>query len=270
MTDPSTRIRAVRSDMPAAQRLPRTAPVKRRTFEDICDGIRERIANGTLKAGDKLPAEREMAEQLGVGRNAVREAFRSLEMAGVIRLEKGRNGGAFIRPANASRVTHAMRDLLDIGSISWNEMTEARTLVLDQVVRLACERATPEDLDLIEHELDEIDQLTKAGQFEERSERAMEFYSMLAGTVANGVLLLLVTSMSDILRRFVEIASREGRRPVESLVATRRRILRHIRDHDPERAAAELRIDLQRIHKSMEAKVKSSPVRASRLRIAKS
>lgn len=255
--------------MPPAEQLVRRQPVKQRTFEDICDRIREQIAAGKLKAGDKLPAEREMAEQLGVGRNAVREAFRSLEMAGVIRLEKGRSGGAFIRPANASRVTHAMRDLLETGSITWDELTEARTHVLDTVVRLACERASEDDLDVLEQNVDETEELTKAGLLEERSDSAMRFYTLLAGSVDNAVLLLLVTSISDLLRRFVELASREGRRPVETLVATRRRIIRHLRDREADRAAAELEADLLRIHRSMEDRLKSTPLKTGRLRLAK-
>ena len=67
----------------AAAAAPRLAPVfepihTRRAFEEICDRIRAQIAAGTLRPGDKLPAERELALQLGVGRNALREALRSL------------------------------------------------------------------------------------------------------------------------------------------------------------------------------------------------
>ena len=61
----------------------------RRTFEEICERIREQLALGVLKPGDKLPAERELAQQLCVSRNVLREALRSLEMAGVLKLPKG-------------------------------------------------------------------------------------------------------------------------------------------------------------------------------------
>ena len=69
----------------------------RRTFEEICGSIREQLALGVLKPGDKLPRERDLAEQLGVSRNVLREALRSLEMAGLLRLQKGVKGGAFIQ-----------------------------------------------------------------------------------------------------------------------------------------------------------------------------
>ncbi len=96
----------------------------RRNFEEICTDVRDRISRGELKAGDKLPTERDMAENYGVGRNAVREALRSLEISGLVRLQKGRSGGAFIRPANHSGVTANLYDLVNFGKISWMEVSE--------------------------------------------------------------------------------------------------------------------------------------------------
>ena len=68
--------------------------LRRRIFEEICDQIRRDMAASKLCPGDKLPAERELAQQFGVSRNAVREALRSLEVAGIVRLQKGVKGGA--------------------------------------------------------------------------------------------------------------------------------------------------------------------------------
>ncbi|MFA7587586.1 MAG: winged helix-turn-helix domain-containing protein, partial [Novosphingobium sp.] len=72
-------------------------PVKtKRAFEEVCDQIRLAIQEGRLEAGDKLPAERHLAEALDVSRATVREAFRTLEIAGVLSLRKGVNGGAVV------------------------------------------------------------------------------------------------------------------------------------------------------------------------------
>ena len=67
-----------------------------RTFEVIGDQIREQVRSGALRSGDKLPAERALAEQFGTSRNAVREALRALEHAGLITLQKGAHGGALL------------------------------------------------------------------------------------------------------------------------------------------------------------------------------
>ena len=72
-----------------------------RAFEEIADQIRKEISDRRLRAGDRLPPERELAEQFGVSRNTLREALRSLENAGLLRLQKGATGGAS-PPARAS------------------------------------------------------------------------------------------------------------------------------------------------------------------------
>ena len=127
---------------PAPPAPPTFRPIHtRRAFEEICERIREQLALGVLKPGDKLPPERDLAQQLGVSRNVLREALRSLEMAGVLRLQKGVKGGAFIQEGDTSRMNDVMRDMLSLGTISVRELSEARIHVLDLVVRLACANA---------------------------------------------------------------------------------------------------------------------------------
>ena len=73
----------------------------RRTFEAVSEGLRQMIAEGQLKPGDKLPPERELCDRLGVGRASLREALRSLEAAGILELRTGRAGGAFVRGSSS-------------------------------------------------------------------------------------------------------------------------------------------------------------------------
>ena len=117
----SDRIDAAVAGAGAVDRAPPSfQPIQiRRAFEEICDRIRAQIAAGSLKPGDKLPAERELAQQLGVGRNALREALRSLEIAGIVRLQKGAKGGAFIREGDAGRMDEVMRDMLSLARSRW-------------------------------------------------------------------------------------------------------------------------------------------------------
>ncbi|MFC7715760.1 FadR/GntR family transcriptional regulator [Nonomuraea recticatena] len=63
---------------------------KSRTFEDVIAQIERRIADDGLTVGDRLPGERQLAEQLQVGRSSVREALRVLETLGVITSQAGR------------------------------------------------------------------------------------------------------------------------------------------------------------------------------------
>src|SRR5260370_1020378 len=142
----------------------------RRAFEEICERIREQLALGALKPGDKLPPERDLAQQLGVSRNVLREALRSLEMAGVLRLQKGVKGGAFIQEGDTSRMNDVMRDMLSLGTISVRELSEARIHVLDLVVRLACANARQADFEALETNIERTELATREGRLLDRVE----------------------------------------------------------------------------------------------------
>jgi len=98
----------------------------RRTFEEVALQLRAMFTGGHLRPGDRLPPERELSQQLGVSRSALREALRTLEISGVIQLRKGRNGGAFITRGNFDAVTANFRDLLTLGNLKFEELAEAR------------------------------------------------------------------------------------------------------------------------------------------------
>src|SRR5690606_8735266 len=87
----------------------------KRSFENVVDQIRALIGSGQLREGDRLPPERELAAQFGVGRNTLREALRALENSGVLTLRKGVNGGAFIHSGGGEAVTKALADLYRMG-----------------------------------------------------------------------------------------------------------------------------------------------------------
>ena len=69
----------------------------RRVFEVIASQVRDAILDGTLKPGEKLPPEVQLAESFGVGRPAVREALRTLEIAGLVTVRHGKEGGPISR-----------------------------------------------------------------------------------------------------------------------------------------------------------------------------
>ncbi|QPF88621.1 FadR/GntR family transcriptional regulator [Bradyrhizobium commune] len=89
-----------------------------RAIEDIADQIREQLRSGHLRPGQRLPPERELAKQLGVGRNTVREAMTMLEVAGLVERRLGSAGGAFITNSNSKAVAERISDGMMLGRIS--------------------------------------------------------------------------------------------------------------------------------------------------------
>lgn len=229
---------------PAAEPIP-----SRRAFEQICAAVRDQLASGALRPGDKLPAERLLAEQLGVGRNALREALRSLEMAGVIELRTGVKGGAFICPGDPTGMTQVLEDLLLLGAFSMEALTEARLLLMDTVVRLACERVTAEQLAALRGNLESTELLTRTGRLVDRVECANEFYHLLAQCTANPVLEMLVASVTRILMKYVRLRVLSGGKPQPGLVETRREFLQLLEARDAPRATAHMRQHLIAVHR---------------------
>lgn len=216
-----------------------------RAFEVVCERVRQLIASGRLKEGDKLPPERQLAEQLGVSRLAIREALRSLESAGLLVLQRGPKGGAFIRGDSDGKMTEVMQDMLNIGTITLSDLTEARIFILASVARLACERATAEDLAKIEENVRQNEVALQSGSRETRLLHATEFYARLAAATKNKVMMLVVHSLTEVIRA---ILKRIEIYPTQDLAVSRRRFLRALQARDGDRAAKEMHAHLRKLH----------------------
>src|SRR5262245_55853004 len=124
----------------------RIKPVERHSLVDaVVSRIREVIEQGRLRAGDRLPTEAELSEQLGVSRTVVREAVSQLESLGLLSVQRGR--GMFV--GDGSGLAGCVKILRTAMALSPGELvrfTEFRTAVECYAARLAAERATPEDL----------------------------------------------------------------------------------------------------------------------------
>ena len=224
----------------------------RRAFEEICQRIREQLALGVLKPGNKLPPERDLAQQLGVSRNVLREALRTLEMAGVLRLQKGVKGGAFIQEGDTSRMNDVMRDMLSLGTISLRELSEARIQVLDLAVRLACERARQSDFQALEQNIERTELATRQGRMLDRVECSREFYKLLALSTGNKVIAMIMDSVTEIHMRFVyaKVASSGAATP--RLAEKRRQFLSALRSRQVATATRLMRGHLESVQRMLE------------------
>jgi DNA-binding FadR family transcriptional regulator len=224
----------------------------RRAFEEICARIREQLALGVLKPGDKLPPERDLAQQLGVSRNVLREALRSLEMAGVLRLQKGVKGGAFIREGDTSRMNVVMRDMLSLGTISVRELSEARIDVLDLVVRLACRHAQQGDFDALEQNIERTELATREGRLLDRVECSRDFYRILAASTGNKVIAMIVDSVTEVHMRFVYAKVMSSGVAMARLSEKRRQFLTALRARNVPAATRLMRTHLDSVQRMLE------------------
>ena len=221
------------------------APIApQRAFEDIAAQIRDLVANGKLKPGDRLPAERELSAKFNVSRNTLREALRALELSGMIELRKGATGGAFVLPGNSGVVVNGLRDLYHLGAITPEQLTEARIWLSTIVVRVACERMTEDDLQALEDNVDAAARAQKAGNFEERSTLHRKFHNILAAATRNPIIEITMEAVMEVMRKFIE---RIGPSENAYTIPSRRRVIKHLRARDADAAEAEMTKFLERL-----------------------
>jgi len=221
------------------------APITpQRAFEEIAGQIRELVARGRLRPGDRLPGERELSAMFNVSRNTLREALRALELSGMIELRKGAAGGAFVLPGSSGVIVNGLRDLYHLGTITPQHLTEARIWMSTIVVRVACERITEDDLKALEANVEAAVRAQKAGNFEERAELHRQFHNILAGATRNPIVQVTMEGMMEIMRQFIK-----GIGPSENpyTLPSRRRLLKHLRERDADAAALEMSKFLKRL-----------------------
>lgn len=227
--------------------MARLKPVRvQRTFEEVVNQVRGQLARGELVPGERLPPERALAGALSVSRSALREGLRTLEMAGIVELRKGRAGGAFITRGNPQVLSDSMADLLRLGNVSWSDLTEARIWIEAIIVRVACERATQEDYDALEENIGEARRLFDEGQLMKKTEVLIEFHNILARATRNPVLVMITGTLTEMLRYFTR---RLGSETTRAVFRSRRRFMTAFVAGDADAAVEEMERNLRKVHR---------------------
>jgi GntR family transcriptional repressor for pyruvate dehydrogenase complex len=215
-----------------------------RAVDEIAAQVRDMIATGKLRPGDRLPAERDLAARLTVSRNTLREALRALENAGIVEMRKGATGGAFVRPGSSGAVVNGLRDLYHLGALTPGQLTEARIWLSDIVVRIACERATEDDLRALDANIQAAANAAAAGDFDERARLNREFHVILARATRNPLMVVIMESLMAVFGQFI---AQIGPSDNSFILASRRRLMKLLRARDADGAVAEMRKSLIRL-----------------------
>ena len=221
-------------------------PVRtRRAFEAVCDSIRAQLGRGDLKPGDRLPGERELAEMFATGRSHVREALRSLEMSGLVEARTGINGGFFIRGGDSGGLAQTVQDMVSLEQTSIESVTEARIELACVAIRLACARATEEDLDAIQQDIDLHVELFRLGHGSRDTRSVTQFYRLIAKATHNPVIVMMVDALSEVIR---ELLARVDPRPDRDIMVVRQRVLDLMRKRDAPAAMDAMADYLRRVN----------------------
>jgi GntR family transcriptional repressor for pyruvate dehydrogenase complex len=143
------------------------SPVARKPlYERLVEHLRAYIVEANLSVGDRLPAERELAEKLGVSRASVRQAIVALEVQGIVEVRHGE--GAFLRSVRMDALP--MNQLADLKR-RLPDVLDAREAIELKLTELAAERRTDADLDDIESALQTMQREVDGGSTGEQGDR---------------------------------------------------------------------------------------------------
>jgi GntR family transcriptional regulator, transcriptional repressor for pyruvate dehydrogenase complex len=204
---------------------------KTRLYEEVVGQLHQLIEAGKLKAGDRLPSERELAETFRVSRSSVREAIKTLENEGLVITRPG--SGTFITAVNVEAIIAPLASLLSRGKDALLDLFEMRRLIEPSIAALAAERATPADILRLKEICAAQNRQIRHGASAVDSDAA--FHLTIGEATHNAALQRLVASIVEILKPMREKGLQTPGRAHKSL-ASHRQILEAIERHDPEQA----------------------------------
>jgi GntR family transcriptional regulator, transcriptional repressor for pyruvate dehydrogenase complex len=160
------------------------------------------FTSGRLEPGARLPAERRLAESLGVGRSAVREALAALELLGVVSVRPG--SGTYLKGSASELLPQTLSWGVLLGVRRTRELIEVRHGLEVRVARLAAELATAETSAALDETIETM--RTHSEDFPAFVEADMRFHQLLAASTGNVTLADLLTTVRSLIRVWVERA----------------------------------------------------------------
>lgn len=227
-----------------------TEPIRPAKLADtIADHLEQLILEGSLRPGERLLAERELAQRFDVSRPSLREALEKLEKRGL--LKSGRGGATFVAPMLGDGFTEPLYTALASRPETTFDYLEFRRFVEGSAAYFAALRGTDVDRDLIRECFEKMEIAHQKDDSSDEAETDADFHLAVYEASHNLVMLHIMRSLSDMLRKDVfynraKLYQRQGVR--ELLLEQHRAVYQTVMAGDPDaaKAAAEAHIDFTR------------------------
>lgn len=176
-------------------------PVESKTLaEAVAEQLMAMIAKGKLKPGDRLPTEPELMEQFNVGRSTLREAVKSLVVAGL--LETRRSSGTFVSESYADFLSRRLNWDMVFSKQDLRHIIEIRCALEEQAAALAAERATDAEIEKLAQLIEAIRDMSLGP--EKAVEHDIAFHMAVAEASHNPMLFNLVLNIRQLLHGYIK------------------------------------------------------------------
>jgi GntR family transcriptional regulator, transcriptional repressor for pyruvate dehydrogenase complex len=208
-----------------------------RVAEKVANQLKKAISNGVFKVGNRLPSERELAEQMGVSRTSVREAIQQLELLGIVDTFHG--GGSIVRNLTDQEIRSPMEIVLEQDKERVLELAEVRAFMEAWAAKRAAANRTDAELQLIRGFLEEMELDLEKGRI--RPEIDFKFHAEIASATHNTIFLHLIQSVHQLISYSVKVHREQifvDPEDQQTIYYHHLRVFKAIQDRDPEGAEA--------------------------------
>ena len=208
----------------------------------VVEQIEESISSGKLQPGERLPPERELAEQFKVSRTAIRESIRSLTAKGLLEVRAG--SGAYVSVPGTKQVSESMSLILRLSTSKdlYAQVFQVRRLLEVEIAGLAAKWAKEDDIEMMEEAVRTMETECDQGVL---AECDVDFHAALANASQNELYPILLDSVVDIMIEIRRMAlMNPGAR--DEAMNSHRKILERVKNKDVEGARLEMLSHMKR------------------------
>jgi len=207
--------------------------------EHITEQIRKAILEGSLKPGDKLPAEKQLIETFHVSKVTLREAMRSLEVLGFLEIRKGVSGGAFVTEIDMKKARDSFTNFLHFKNLSLSNLSEVRLILEPYVAEKAALAITEEGLKRLERLNKECEAILKGEIPIESRKNEIEYHRIIGSVSGNPILMFILDLVENLLIDTKEILQ-PNKDFSKKVLNAHKRIYRALLERDPEKSRDEM------------------------------
>ncbi len=238
--------------MPSKLQVPRIS-------DAVAASLEGRILEGSLKAGDRLPPERELAAEFGVSRPSLREAIQKLASKGMLQSRQG--GGTYVTDSLNSTFFDPWHDMLGNHPNLREDMLEFRHMLEGQAAAWAAERATEADLVRLEQAFNKLNEAFVSGDAELRSDADIAFHQAIGDAAHNALLGHMSAALLRLMHDNIRLNLGELRAiPAADslLISQHTAIYNAIRDHKPQVASAAAKTHIDFVRETLAQSLRSA------------
>lgn len=242
-------------------------PTPNRIADVVARNLEQRILEGSLKAGDRLPSERTLALELAISRPSLREAIQKLVHKGLLETKHG--GGTFVTNRLQASFSDPWQDLLQAHPLLQTDMLEFRHMLEGEAAKLAAERATDLDLERIDAAYKALESAYDSDDITACIDTDVAFHQAIADASHNTMIGHLAASLMRVIHGHVSdnlVHLHALPKQWEQLRAQHKAIWESVRGQASEEAMRASREHINFVRKSMEEAAKIEDRRNSALR----